>query len=214
MRRLLVMALALGLSACATTAPPMADSAPPALVPLPAPSDGAIFQAGREPGLFRDNKAQTVGDVLTVVLVERTNAKKSASTSSKKDNSLDVGVPSLFGQEISKAGASLDASRSFAGGGDSSQSNQLDGNLTVTVVERLANGNLRIAGEKRLRLNQGDETIRVSGIVRPVDINPDNTLLSSRIAEARITYSGSGSLADANAQGWLTRIFGSPWWPF
>jgi flagellar L-ring protein precursor FlgH len=104
--------------------------------------------------------------------------------------------------------------RSFSGQADSSQSNRLDGSITVTVAERLPNGNLVVRGEKMIQINQGEELIRVQGIVRPVDIGPQNTVPSTKIADARISYGGKGTLADANRPGWLSRFFNSPWFPF
>jgi flagellar L-ring protein precursor FlgH len=84
----------------------------------------------------------------------------------------------------------------------------------VTVVELLPNGNLKIRGEKRVTLNQGDEFVRLSGIVRPVDITPSNDIDSSRIADATFMYTGEGSLADAMTKGWVSRALSSPWFPF
>ena len=107
----------------------------------------------------------------------------------------------------------LSSSSEFAGKGDSSQSNRLDGSITVTVAERLPNGYLVVRGQKWIRLNQGNEHIQIQGIVRPADINPDNTVSSLRVADAQIAYSGRGSLAQANAQGWLSRFFQSAGFP-
>jgi flagellar L-ring protein precursor FlgH len=104
--------------------------------------------------------------------------------------------------------------RSFDGTGSSSQSNQLTGEITVTVAQRLANGNLLVKGEKWLTINQGQELVRIAGIVRPQDIGQDNTIESTRVADAKITYTGRGTLADANTQGWLSRFFNSKWMPF
>lgn len=205
----------LALAGCAGTGGPR-DKGPAetAIVPPPPPTPGAIYRSGRELSLFADTRARQVGDILTVVLVEKTQAKKSATTTAAKDNTANIAVPSIVGYNLTRGQASIDAARKFSGGGDSSQSNQLDGNITVTVVEVLANGNLRIAGDKRVRINQGDETVRLTGLVRPADIATDNTVLSSRVANAQIAYSGSGTLADSNAPGWLSRILNSAWWPF
>src|SRR5690606_8097525 len=99
------------------------------------------------------------------------------------------GAPvTLGGKDI--LGASADAARDFNGQGKSAQSNRLQGSVTVTVVQRLANGNLVVQGQKNLRLNQGDELVQVQGIVRPADIRVDNSVPSSRVAEARIVYGG------------------------
>lgn len=199
--------------------------APPALPPAPAPAApapataGAIYRAGGGLALFQDSKAHQVGDVLTIVLMERTQARSSAATKLNKEDSASLSAPSLLGGPVTFHGRNvldntLAAKRKFSGDGDSAQSNQLTGNVTVTVVQRLPNGNLVVQGEKQLRLNQGDEVIRIRGIVRPADIAPDNTVDSSRVAEARIAYTGRGALGNANAQGWLGRFFNSRWMPF
>ena len=193
----------------------------PAYISPPPPLQGAIFQAGYGLALYEDIRAHQVGDILTVVLSERTNATKQASTSTKKDSSIELPNPTLFGNPFrfnSKENASLAASvtnaNSFDGEGDSAQSNSLTGNVTVTVAEVLPNGNLIVQGQKRMTINQGEEFVRFSGIVRPADINPDNTILSGKVANARIAYVGEGMVADANSQGWLGRFFSSKWWPF
>src|SRR5690606_38111833 len=104
-----------------------------------------------------------------------------------------------------------ETSQEFAGQGNSSQSNRLDGSITVTVTQVLPNGNLRVEGEKWLALNQGEELIHLAGIVRPADIGPDNSVSSLKVADARISYRGKGVLADANSPGLLTRFFMKLW---
>ncbi len=198
--------------------PDYAAVVPPQPLP-PEHNNGAIFQVQQGGGLFDDNKARRVGDILNVRLVERTQARKSANTSTNKDSSVSMAGPTLFGREVTRGGVpilnnSVEGSRSFGGQGDSAQSNQLDGNITVTVAEVLPNGNLVVQGEKWIRINQGQEFIRVRGVVRPVDIRADNTVLSTQIANAQVAYGGRGTLADSNQPGWLTRAFNSPLWPF
>lgn len=191
----------------------------PSPIEAPAVSDGSIYGGGSGLVLFQDRKARAVGDTLTVVLVEQTSASKSAATSTTKEDSVEIAGPTILGRPVTASGVplmetSIGAQREFSGAGDSSQSNRLSGSVTVRVVQVLANGNLVIAGEKQLTLNQGDERVRISGQVHPADIAYDNTVLSSRVAEARIEYAGSGALGDANRQGWLTRLFNSWIWPF
>jgi len=193
----------------------------PPYVSPPPPLQGAIFQAGYGLALYEDIRAHQVGDILTIVLSERTNATKQASTSTSKDSSVEVPNPTVFGNPFrfnTKARNSLETSmesaNAFDGAGDSAQSNSLTGNVTVTVAEVLPNGNLIVQGQKRMTINQGEEFVRFSGIVRPADINPDNTILSTKVANARIAYVGEGMVADANSQGWLGRFFNSKWWPF
>ncbi|MEL7310342.1 MAG: flagellar basal body L-ring protein FlgH [Pseudomonadota bacterium] len=191
---------------------------PPVMVAAPPPTQGAIFQDGVDVRLFEDLRAHRVGDIITVRLQESTSASKSSSTATSKGSSADIASPNILGQEVTRDGnsilaATLSSDSEFAGEGSSAQSNSLAGDITVTVVQRLPNGNLMIRGEKWVTLNQGDEFIRLSGIIRPVDIAPDNSVASSRVADARITYSSRGVLAAANKMGWLQRFVQSAWFP-
>lgn len=191
----------------------------PTTPPPSSQNNGSIYQAGYDVALFQDNKSRHVGDVLTVVLVEKTAASKSASTNTAKDTKLNVGTPTVFGAPVTLGGkdilgASANSSDSFAGKGDSSQSNSLSGNISVTVAQVLPNGNLMVRGEKSLTLNQGREFVQISGIVRPVDILSDNSVLSTQLADARIAYSGQGAVHDSNTMGWMARFFNSGLWPF
>jgi flagellar L-ring protein precursor FlgH len=184
-------------------------------VPVPVVS-GTIYQPSRRLSLFDDVKARRVGDTITIKLAERTQASKSASTDAKKESSLDTGTPTLLGGPVTRNGDQLlnnsfNTEQEFNGSGSSSQSNRLDGNITVTVAEVYPNGNLLVRGEKWLTLNQGQEFVQVTGIVRPVDIGPDNSVPSFKVADARITYSGTGTLADSNRPGLLARFFMKLW---
>lgn len=186
--------------------------------PLPV-SDGAIYKSGFGMTLFVDTKAHRIGDIITIILQEKTNASKSASTTTAKDSEVSIAAPILFGQEVIHNGhevlsATIDAERDFEGEGDSTQSNSLTGRISVTVVDVLPNGNLMIRGEKLLTLNQGSEHVRISGIVRASDVTPANTIFSTQVANARIVYGGQGVLAEANTKGWIQRVFDSNWWPF
>ncbi len=181
--------------------------------------NGSIFQDGRSIRLFEDNKAFRVGDILSVRLSESTNASKSAATNTSKDNDITIEDAIAFGSAGPTLDGnllfsnSIDAERTFAGSGDSAQSNSLSGEITVTVANILSNGNLAIRGEKIIGLNQGSEFIRISGLVRPQDVGTDNVVLSRKVANAQIYYGGGGSVAEANTKGWLTRLFDSPWFP-
>lgn len=210
------------LAACAASSQnsiqPLPEWKPTAYAPPQPQTGGAIYRAGTGMSLFANRSARAPGDLLTVLLTERTQAQSRASTSIDKDSSLAVAAPSLFGAPLTANGRDLlnaeaSAGRTFQGQGDTAQSNSLNGSITVTVVERLPNGNLVVQGEKRLRLNQGDETVQVQGVVRPADISPDNSIASSRIADARITYGGRGAMAKSNVMGWLSRFFNSPAMP-
>lgn len=209
------------LTACSTPLPKREPSfAPvaPADLRPPPQSSGSIYQAGYDMRLFEDHTSRRVGDILTVTLNERTQSKKAANNEDSKDDNFSMSVPSIFGLGAALLGkdmkTSMTSSRDFSGKGKTDQSNQLNGAISVTVIELLPNGNLKIRGEKRVTLNQGDEFIRLSGIVRPVDITPSNIVDSSRIADATFTYTGEGSMADANTHGWVSRVLNSPWFPF
>ena len=216
LRRLAMLAPVLLLGACASTPsdePELEPSMPtlPGAVPATA---GAIYKAQGDIRLFEDLRAARVGDILTVRLIEETSASKSANTSTSKSTEATLANPTIFGRPVTRdgvplLGGTLDGETSFDGAGSSNQSNSLEGDITVTVVERYANGNLRIRGEKWVTLNQGREFIRLSGIVRPYDVEPDNTVLSTRIADAQITYSSRGALAAANRMGLFARFFNS-----
>jgi flagellar L-ring protein precursor FlgH len=149
-----------------------------------------------------------VGDVLTIVLTERTQAVKSVSASTDRGGSIGLTPPttgplSLFNPtDVAASG-----NNKFDGKGAAAQSNQLDGEITVTIARIHPNGTMLVRGEKLLTLNRGDENIRISGIVREADIGPDNRVLSTRVADARITYTGKGEIARASRQGWLQRFF-------
>jgi flagellar L-ring protein precursor FlgH len=183
------------------------------------PTSGAIYNSGAEVRLFEDRKATRVGDILTVRLQESTNASKNSQTSTSKESEATLANPTVFGRPVTLGGdplfdGALSGETSFDGAGSSSQSNSLAGSITVTVVERLANGNLRIRGEKWVTINQGREFIRLSGIIRSDDIEPDNSLYSHRIADAEITYSSKGVLAAANRMGLISRFFNSVFHPY
>ena len=181
--------------------------------------NGSIFQTGRSVRLFEDNKAFRIGDVLSVTLLEATNASKSAETSTEKDDEAEIGASVLFGSDGPKINGDLvlnstfDAERDFSGKGDSAQSNSLEGEIAVTVVDVLPSGNLVVRGEKIIGLNQGSEFIRISGLVRPQDVSTDNIIVSTKLANSRIFYGGGGTIAESNTKGWLSRFFDSPVFP-
>ncbi|ELR67077.1 Flagellar L-ring protein FlgH [Photobacterium marinum] len=175
--------------------------------------DGSLFSANYGMALFQDRRAFRIGDILTVVLDEQTRSSKKAGTSYGKESNATIAPPIFAGKTYAKGQFSLEGDRDFKGSSSSSQQNSLSGNITVMVQEVLPNGVLRIRGEKWLKLNQGDEFIRLSGLVRVDDIDGSNRVSSQRLGDARITYSGRGALADANEAGWLSRFFNSSWFP-
>ena len=189
------------------------DGAWPEELPREQPSNGAIFQAGYDVALFENVVAHRVGDTVTINLQESTAAQKSSSTSTSKDTSVDLSAPVFGGAPLTISGneisAGLENSRKFEGSGDSSLSNKLSGNVTVTVAKRLGNGNLVVRGQKWIEINQGREFVRIQGVIRPIDISPDNSIPSYKVANATIAYGASGALADANRPGLLSRFFNS-----
>ena len=193
--------------------------------PLPAAANnGSIYQAGFEQNLYSDRKAFRVGDIITITLNERTQASKNAKSQIDKNSKAELGLTSLFGSSVTtnnpfgdgdlSLSAGYSGDRSTKGDSKAAQGNTLTGSITVTVADVLPNGIIAVRGEKWLTLNTGDELVRIAGMIRADDIATDNTVPSTRVADARITYSGTGSFADASQPGWLDRFFISPLWPF
>jgi flagellar L-ring protein precursor FlgH len=204
----------------------------PVRAPAPAvaaESNGSIYMSGHKIAWFEDIRAHRVGDILTVMLSESTSAKKAAKTSTGRTSDNNITSPTVLGSALSftapgviplashtdnNLGFSLASDHSFEGEGSSTQSNDLTGNVTVTVIEVLPNRNLMIRGEKRLGINQGNEYVKLSGIIRPQDITPQNTIESFRIADVTIIYNGDGHVADSGSPGWLSRLFSGDLFPF
>jgi flagellar L-ring protein FlgH len=211
----LLAALA-GVAGCHSGAPPPKpdDGLAWTQEKLPPPNDGAIYQAGREMVLAENPVAHHICDIVTIVLNEATAAQKSATTTTSKANTVTLPAPTLLNKNVSWLNSNLNNASKFNGEGASAQSNSLTGYLTATVLKVLPNGNLFVAGEKQIALNQGKEFVRVTGVIRPSDLAADNSVPSFRVASARITYNGKGAIADANTQSWLARFFNSPWVPF
>lgn len=213
--------------------PPPAPNDPnyaPVAPVIPSPSMnsiGSIYASGSGVALWEDKRARRVGDIVTILLEEKTSTKKSSKTGITKEDDNDMSITSLLGTvpQFTLPGFMNDNvtltpttttsnKRDFAGDASADQSNQLSGSITVTVVDVLSNGNLVVRGEKWMTFSEGDEFIRIEGIVRASDVTPDNTVLSTRLANARIIYSGQGQLANAQRQGWLSEFFTGPLWPF
>ena len=211
----------LAATGCQTIQQPMANDPffapkyPVAAAPAPQTS-GSLFATSGYTSLFDDAVARRVGDIITVNLNEQTRSSKSASTSVNKESETSMSEPTILGKRLSVPPANnltltaLDNETEFTGSGNSDQSNSLSGSIAVTITEVLPNGSFVIRGEKWMRLNQGDEFIRISGMVRPVDVDSSNTVDSTRVANARISYGGTGTINDSNRMGWLTRFFNSP----
>lgn len=187
--------------------PEYTPAPPPA--PPPPVANGAIFQpANGYAPLTSGQRAAQVGDVITILLVERTQGTSSSTSATDHDGSIGLSPPTTGPLSFfSATDAALGANSTFSGHGQTGQSNSLVGEISVVVSEVLPNGTMRIRGEKSLRINRGNETIRISGIVRPGDITADNRVASTRVADARIDYVGRGEISRASRQGWLQRFF-------
>ncbi len=168
------------------------------------PSGGIYSTSGQ--GLFAtDRRAKQVGDLLTVQFTERFSANKSQTAGTARTDNFNVALPGAIFPKFDGSGLTSSSQQAFSGSGSAAQSNSLTGRLSVSVVRVLPGGNLEILGQKKMTLNNGDEYVRISGIVRPADISAQNVILSERIANAQIEYIGAGQVADAGKQGWLRR---------
>ena len=180
-------------------AQPMADAQP----------NGAIFQpANGYAALHEGWRARRVGDLLTIVLVERTAASKSASSKLDSGGGFGIVPPSTGPLSLFKStDASASGSRNFNGAGSADQANSLTGAISVTVAQIYPNGTMLVQGQKHVTLNRGDEVVQIKGIVRIADIDLGNNIPSTRVADAQISYTGKGDVARASRQGWLSRFF-------
>ena len=214
-------------AACATTALALlAGCAPDALRhvdvvqpmsvrPLPAqalPSHangGAIYQPATYRPLLEDHRARNVGDVITININEKVSASKSANSTANRAGSMDFVVPDaqIGGRGIKGGSLSATSKNDFEGKGDSAANNVFTGQITVTVVEVLPNGNLLVSGEKQIGINQGSEFVRLSGVVDPRYILAGNVVSSTQVADARLEYRGAGYIDEAQTLGWLSRAF-------
>lgn len=180
---------------------------------------GSMFQDSYANNLYSDMKAHRVGDIITVYLKESTSATKSAGSSLAKSNGYNLDVdPSVVpgnGTPLTVSGIGIGGTQknNFSGDASADQSNSLQGSISVNVTRVLSNGNLEIRGEKWLMLNNGEEFVRIKGVIRSQDVSSDNSISSMRVANARIQYGGTGAFANTQEQGWLTAFFGSPYWP-
>lgn len=198
------------LGGCATTAPitnqPM--TARP-VAPAPAAQSASLFSDSTFRPLFEDARARRVGDVLMVVISESNSASKTSSTDASRKSSMSAAVPLITGlpfKGLQGLSASATSDYSFSGAGDAAMTNAFSGNLTVTVVEVLSNGNLVVSGEKQVAINHGNEFVRFSGVVSPVHIVA-NAVRSAQVADAKLEFRQDGAFDAAQTQGWLSRFF-------
>lgn len=175
---------------------------------------GGIYQTSMGDVFFGDQKASKVGDILTINLNETTTSTKANAATVSKSSSATIENPTVLGQELRVDTTLPQQGTDFSGNASANQNNSLSGTISVTVYRAYPNGLLAVRGEKWLRLNQGDEYIRFSGVVRKQDISPNNTVESERVADARITYSGTGDVAAGSEQGWVSRLLNSSDMPY
>ncbi|MDA9557173.1 flagellar basal body L-ring protein FlgH [Vibrio sp.] len=172
---------------------------------------GSLFNSVTASSMYDDSKPHGIGDIITVILDENTNASKSADANLAKSNSSSMDPLSVGGDELTIQGYTfsydLQNDNNFNGNSAANQSNSMSGAISVQVIEVLANGNLVVRGEKWLTLNTGDEYVRLSGTIRSDDITYENTIASNRVSNARIQYSGTGTNQDMQEPGFLARFF-------
>jgi len=215
MKRLVVLLLAALLGGCSFMYPQVEIAGPTSAVPQPTPvippTNGAIFQAQAYRPLFEDHRARLVGDTLVVQIVEKVSASQKSTSSIDKSSDLSGSITALPGVNAAKilgrAGVGATASNTFGGKGATENTNDFSGTITVTVRQVLPNGHLLIAGEKQIGVNANVDVLRFSGQVDPRAIQPGNSVQSAQIANVRLEHRGRGAQADAQAVGWLQRVF-------
>ena len=190
----------------------VAETTPPIPEPTPAPpaAMGSIYKAANYRPLFEDHRARLLGDTLVVQIVEKVTAVQKSTSSIDKSGSVSAGVTALPGvspNAFARAGAEGNSSNTFAGKGAVENSNDFSGTITVVVRQVLPNGHLLIAGEKQIGVNQNVDVLRFSGQVDPRAIQPGNLVQSAQIANVRLEQRGRGAQAEAQAIGWLGRVF-------
>lgn len=178
--------------------------------PAPPVATGSLWNPdqGARLALAEDRRARAVGDILTIRLVERLQAEKSTGQDASRKANRRVDLPdakpfSWIPEGLFGGGTDT----GFSGSGSAKQENRLSGEITVFVKAVLPNGALAVAGDRRLMLTRGEEQVQLTGIVRPEDIGPDNRVPSTRVADARLRYTGTGEVAAQASQGWLSRFF-------
>jgi len=216
MVRLASLLLVALLAGCAAPRHDVVPSAPttarPQAMPQHAAPTGGIFQAAAYRPLFEDRKPRYVGDILTVNINEKLNASQSANSNTERKSDFEVafpGVGGVVGANINPLAATAKSSNTFDGKGATTSSNAFTGSITCTVVEVLANGNLVIAGEKRIGIRQNSEVLKFTGVIDPTRIQPGNVISSTLVADARLDYRGGGAIEEAQIKGWLARFFDS-----
>jgi len=212
---LLLALCALALPACAHHPTPMLSEGMGAartaqgVEPPPGPSyePGSLWATDRAGSLFEDTRARRVGDLVMVRVDENATGTKKAETSTSRDSSLSTGIDTFFTAPVTGRNINVGVSNTYDGTGATTRSGKLSALVAAVVTEVLPNGNLVIEGSREIQVNDEMQIIRLSGVVRPVDISASNVVLSSRIADAAITYTGVGTVDEKQRPGWFARLF-------
>jgi flagellar L-ring protein precursor FlgH len=168
---------------------------------------GSLWATDRAGSLFEDTRARRVGDLVMVRVEENASGTKEAETSTERSSDLSTGINAFFTAPVSGRNIDVGVTNSYDGTGSTSRSGQLSALVAAVVTEVLPNGNLVIEGNREIQVNDELQMIRLSGVVRPVDISTANIVLSSRIADAQITYTGVGTIDEKQRPGWFARLF-------
>lgn len=215
MKRLFVPVVAVLAAGCSYMQPRVEISEPTQAMPAPAPvappANGAIFQGVTYRPLFEDHRARLAGDTLVINIVEKVSASQKSTSSIDKSSELSGGITALPGinatKVLGRASLGANAGNAFNGKGATENTNDFSGTITVTVRQVLPNGHLIVAGEKQIGVNANVDVLRFSGQVDPRAIQPGNSVPSTQIANVRLEHRGRGAQADAQAVGWLQRVF-------
>jgi flagellar L-ring protein FlgH len=208
----LAAAAALLLSACAHEAPMLPEGGatlaantyePPV---EPHYTDGSLWATDRAGSLFEDTRARRVGDLVMVQVSENATGTKKAATSTERSSSLSTAIDTFFTAPVAGRNIDVGLDNKFDGTGSTTRSGNLTAQVAAVVRKVLPNGNLVIEGNREIQVNGEIQIIRLTGVVRPVDISTANVVLSSRIADARITYTGVGVVDEKQRPGWFTRL--------
>lgn len=182
---------------------------------------GSLYNASYGHFLFSDRRAYRLGDILTVTLDGGDTVSMGGGTTNRKNNTINIPDPTILGKSsasILGEGRSLAFNfapeRTYGGATGANRNNSLDGSIAVKVIDVLRNGSLRVQGEKWLTVNNNRELVRITGLVRPEDINTNNEVSSVKLAESKLDYVAVGGNADIHEPGWMTKVLNSPWFPF
>jgi len=188
--------------------------------PDEARTEGSLWSEGA-PGLFEDARARRIGDILTIRIDERSDATREANTKTARESETSVGISAFWTAMQGLADQGIDPARlisagsssDFNGGGQTSRSGRLNAVLPVRIKKTLPNGDFYLEGHKILLLNEEESHLYISGVVRPIDVQPDNSISSSRLADVELEYTGRGVVSERQSPGWFSRLLDYIW-PF